>query len=111
MRYVDYGLSVWEREIVESMVPKGAVVDLADLFRMLSESGQLAGLEMQERFYEIGSPRGLRDLESYLRAGDMLRDSPEQLSIARPRDVVAQGESASHRRAIRNHGGLDTMSS
>ena len=58
MRYVDYGLSVWEREIVESMVPQGAVADLADSFRMLSQSGQLAGLEMQERFYEIGSSSG-----------------------------------------------------
>jgi len=26
--------------------------------------GQLAGLEMQERFYEIGSPRGFEDLET-----------------------------------------------
>ncbi len=25
MRYVDYGLSVWERRVVESMVPEGAV--------------------------------------------------------------------------------------
>jgi len=69
MRYVDYGLSVWQRRVVESMVPKGAVADLADLFSVLSESDQLAGLEIQERFYEIGSPRGLSDLEAHLRAG------------------------------------------
>ncbi len=46
MRYVDYGLSVWDRQVVESMVPEGAVMDMADLFGVLSESGQLAGLEM-----------------------------------------------------------------
>ncbi len=77
MRYVDYGLSVWDRQVVESMVPEGAVMDMADLFGVLSESGQLAGLEMAERFYEIGSPRGLKDLELHLRAGDMLGISPE----------------------------------
>ena len=32
MRFVDYGLSVWERRVVESMVPEGAAGDLADLF-------------------------------------------------------------------------------
>lgn len=69
MRFVDYGLSVWERSVVESMVPEGAVVDLADVFKVLSESEQLAGMEMKERFYEIGSQRGLRDLESHLRTG------------------------------------------
>jgi len=77
MQYVDYGLSVWERRIVESMVPKGAAGDLADLFQLLSESGQLAGLEMHERFYEIGSRRGLRDLESYLRADHALANPPD----------------------------------
>ena len=59
------------------MVPQGAVADLADLFRMLSESGQLAGLEMQERFYEIGSSRGLKDLQLYLASGWRSRSAPE----------------------------------
>jgi MurNAc alpha-1-phosphate uridylyltransferase len=77
MRYVDYGLSVWERGVVESMVPEGAAADLADLFRVLSESDQLAGLEMQERFYEIGSPRGLKDLELHLRADRALGIPPK----------------------------------
>jgi hypothetical protein len=72
MRYVDYGLSVWQRRIVESMVPKGTAADLADLLTLLSGSGRLAGVEVQERFYEIGSPRGLRDLDAHLRASDAL---------------------------------------
>ena len=87
MRYVDYGLSVWEREIVESMVPQGAVADLADSFRMLSQSGQLAGLEMQERFYEIGSSRGLENLQSYLAAAgglETLRSALRQPGLEMP---------------------------
>jgi NDP-sugar pyrophosphorylase family protein len=70
MRYVDYGLSLWERSVVESMVPEDAVADLADVFAALSLCGQLAGFEASERFYEIGSPQGLEDLESRLRTGE-----------------------------------------
>jgi hypothetical protein len=42
------------------------VLDLADLLRDLSRSGQLAALEVSERFYEIGSLEGLRDAELFL---------------------------------------------
>jgi hypothetical protein len=72
MQYVDYGISVWQRKIVDSMVPKGAGADLADLFGALSGAGQLAGFEARERFYEIGSTKGLSDLESRLRTGGAL---------------------------------------
>lgn len=72
MQYVDYGISVWQRKIVDSMVPKGAAADLADLFGALSGAGQLAGFEARERFYEIGSTKGLSDLESRLRTGGAL---------------------------------------
>jgi NDP-sugar pyrophosphorylase family protein len=77
MRFVDYGLSVWERQVVESMVPEGTSADMADLFKVFSDSGRLAGLEIHERFYEIGSPRGLRDLELHLRGDDALRTPPK----------------------------------
>ena len=77
MEFVDYGISVWQRDIVDAMVPKGAAADLADLFVVLSGSGQLAGLEAQERFYEIGSPKGLSDLESRLLTGGALGTPPD----------------------------------
>lgn len=77
MQFVDYGISVWQRNIVESMVQKGAAVDLADMFLALSGSGQLAGFAAHERFYEIGSPQGLNDLESRLRAGGALGTPPD----------------------------------
>ena len=59
------------------MVPKGAAADLADLFVVLSGSGQLAGVEARERFYEIGSPKGLSDLESRLLTGGALGTPPD----------------------------------
>ena len=63
--YVDYGLSLLRRDVVEE-VPRGRFTDLADVFHRLSREGRLAGLEVHQRFYEVGSPAGLRDLEAYL---------------------------------------------
>jgi NDP-sugar pyrophosphorylase family protein len=66
MRWIDYGLSVLTRAVVVERVPPGTVADLADLQRDLSASGELAGLEVEQRFYEAGSPAGLRELETHL---------------------------------------------
>ena len=43
--------------------------DLAHLYRLLAQRGLLAGYEVHERFYEIGSPAGLAETDRYLRAG------------------------------------------
>lgn len=64
--YIDYGLSILSRKLVLERIPADGVRDLADLFHQLSVEGRLAGLEVKERFYEIGSQQGLADLESYL---------------------------------------------
>lgn len=65
MAWIDYGLSVLDRRVVEAL-PAGEVVDLADVYRDLSLRGQLAGFEVASRFYEVGSPEGIADLEDYL---------------------------------------------
>jgi MurNAc alpha-1-phosphate uridylyltransferase len=72
MSYVDYGLSVWQSQTVEELVPLGDVADMATLFNTLSRTGRLAGFEATERFYEIGSREGLADLEARLRSGGAL---------------------------------------
>jgi NDP-sugar pyrophosphorylase family protein len=66
MTYIDYGLSVLARDVVLGRVPPDSPFDLADLFAELSERGELRGYEVWERFYEIGSDRGLADLEELL---------------------------------------------
>jgi NDP-sugar pyrophosphorylase family protein len=68
MRWIDYGLSVLTREVVEAAIPPGSVGDLAELMRQLSIAGKMAGLEVADRFYEVGSPEGVHDLERYLSA-------------------------------------------
>ena len=64
MHYIDYGMSVLRREILDGIT--AGVFDLSTLFHELSLREQLAGFEVSQRFYEIGSPDGLRDLEEYL---------------------------------------------
>lgn len=68
MKWIDYGLSVLARNVVADRLQSGAVADLGDMLRDLSISGELAALEVGQRFYEIGSADGLRDLEEYLSA-------------------------------------------
>jgi N-acetyl-alpha-D-muramate 1-phosphate uridylyltransferase len=65
MSHIDFGLSVLSRDIF-SPYAESTVIDLADICRDLSKSGQLAAIEVSERFYEIGSPQGIRDTEAYL---------------------------------------------
>jgi|SRR5882762_6017984 len=65
MSHIDFGLSVLSRDIF-SRYAESTVIDLADICRDLSKSGQLAAIEVSERFYEIGSPQGIRDTEAYL---------------------------------------------
>jgi NDP-sugar pyrophosphorylase family protein len=67
MRWIDYGLSVLTGDVLADRVPAGGRADLGDLMHELSKEGRLAGVEVTERFYEIGSPAGLRDLERHLR--------------------------------------------
>jgi NDP-sugar pyrophosphorylase family protein len=66
--WIDYGLSVLSRDLVAERIPPREETDLADLYRELSRDGVLAGFEVRERFYEVGSPDGLRELEQLLAA-------------------------------------------
>lgn len=70
LRYVDYGLTVLQQDVIADMVPNDEHCDLADVFHRLSVEGRLAGYEVSERFYEVGSPAGLVDLENHLAASD-----------------------------------------
>jgi NDP-sugar pyrophosphorylase family protein len=69
MEWIDYGFAILSRPAVTDRVALGEVADLSDLTRDLSVAGQLAGHEVSERFYEIGSPQGLADLERHLASG------------------------------------------
>lgn len=63
MRHIDYGLGVLSVGALNT-VPRAQVFDLARLYQLLLEQGELAGYEVQERFYEIGSPDGLAEMRT-----------------------------------------------
>jgi len=66
MEWIDYGVSVLTGDVVASQVLAGEPADLADVFHRLSLAGTLHAFQVTERFYEVGSPEGVRDLEEYL---------------------------------------------
>jgi N-acetyl-alpha-D-muramate 1-phosphate uridylyltransferase len=68
MRHIDYGLGVFDRSVF-SAIPAGEVYDLARVYQDLLSAGNLAAFEVQERFYEIGSPEGLRETAEFLKLG------------------------------------------
>ena len=68
MRYIDYGLMICTRRIFEDS-PSDVPFDLADTLETLSRQGQLAGHEVYQRFYEIGSLGGLGELDQLLSDG------------------------------------------
>jgi len=67
MQHIDYGLSLFHSSVFEKH-PEGQAFDLADVMKELVAEHDLAGFEVPERFYEIGSHAGLAELESLLNA-------------------------------------------
>lgn len=66
MHHIDYGLGLLLADALGPW-PRDEVVDLAAVYAGLVRDGQLAGYEVSQRFYEIGSPAGLRELDELLR--------------------------------------------
>jgi NDP-sugar pyrophosphorylase family protein len=65
MSYIDYGLGILRREALDG-VREGEPSDLAEVYEDLVARGELAGLEVHQRFYEIGSPEGLEETRRHL---------------------------------------------
>jgi len=65
MDFIDYGLSLLRNDSIVEKIPAGVRYDLADYFADLSRQNTLAGYEIKDRFYEIGSPQGLADFKTF----------------------------------------------
>ena len=83
LTHIDYGVSAFRKELFQQEV--SLRFDLADLQKELVAQGRLAGLEVYERFYEIGSNKGLEETDNLLRelSGDtksvlLLDEEPTQ---------------------------------
>jgi len=67
MHHIDYGLGAFHARAFQPLQP-GAVYDLAALYYDLLARNDLAAFEVRERFYEIGSVEGIRELSQQLKA-------------------------------------------
>jgi len=65
MHYIDYGLGLLQSAALQAY-PAGELFDLSTVYNYLSLTGELAGYEVFERFYEIGSYQGIVDTQAYL---------------------------------------------
>lgn len=64
MRHIEYGVNLFRKEVL-AMIPEGTPYGLEDLFPHLIASRQLLAYEAKERFYEIGSLRGIEEFRGY----------------------------------------------
>jgi NDP-sugar pyrophosphorylase family protein len=65
MKYIDYGLSILNKNAFDYFIHE-QIFDLSDLFALLSSKSELSAFEVNERFYEIGSKKGIQETEDYL---------------------------------------------
>ena len=66
MVYIDYGANIFGKKVLE-MIPERQFYSLEELFPRLIEMDELLAFEVKERFYEIGSPQGLKEFEEYIK--------------------------------------------
>ncbi len=65
MKFIDYGFLIFSRAALEKW-PKTVPLDLNEPLKALSLTGRLAGLEVFQRFYEVGSHQGIADFATFL---------------------------------------------
>lgn len=68
MAFIDYGVLVFRADALAEF-DKGAAFDLADVQTTLAARGDMAGVEAERRFYEIGTPAGLAETAAFIVAG------------------------------------------
>jgi NDP-sugar pyrophosphorylase family protein len=68
MHHIDYGLGVLTPAAFEPWQDDERPFDLVAVYQRLITNGELAGYEVNERFYEIGSQEGLEETRALLEA-------------------------------------------
>jgi NDP-sugar pyrophosphorylase family protein len=63
---IDYGATALRKDVVRGLAP-GVALDLAPILQKMAGRSELLAYVARERFYEIGSPSGLADLEAHLK--------------------------------------------
>ncbi|MGZ3722969.1 MAG: sugar phosphate nucleotidyltransferase [Bdellovibrionales bacterium] len=65
-QHIDYGISYWKSDYFQKHRPQAEVWDLAQLMSETAARGDMRGLEVKERFFEIGSPAGYQEFQDLI---------------------------------------------
>lgn len=65
MDYIDAGVNFFRKEVL-GLIPRGREIDLNRIQAKLARKRQLLAYETKERFYEVGSPKGLEEFKNYI---------------------------------------------
>ena len=65
MKYIDYGLGILTKKAFKDYKDK-SIFDLESVYQDLITKNELLGYEVSERFYEIGSFKGLEETQMFL---------------------------------------------
>jgi len=98
MQHIDYGLSLFQASVFDNYAADQPF-DLAEVMGRLVREKKLAGYEVPERFYEMGSPAGLAELEV------LLQFLAEVQQVVAQLDVNAIENAATELAAVRERGG------
>jgi len=67
MRHIDYGLTLFKATVFDEWLADRPF-DMAEIMHRLVQRGEMAGWEVKDRFYEIGSHEGLAELDRLLKS-------------------------------------------
>ncbi len=65
MVYIEYGANIFRKQVLD-LIPEDVSYSLSELFPQLIDKKELLAFEVKKRFYEIGSPSGLKDFEEFV---------------------------------------------
>jgi NDP-sugar pyrophosphorylase family protein len=63
--YVDYGITIFNKNYLDR-IDKGWYTNISDLYNFTIINNNLASYVIKERFYEVGSLRGVQDFTKYV---------------------------------------------
>lgn len=64
--FIDFGLMAMRSDWIQREIPSGVKVDLAECLFNISSQGRVVGVETDQRFYEVGSHKGLVDFRDFV---------------------------------------------
>jgi NDP-sugar pyrophosphorylase family protein len=68
MVYINYGLSILRKDALV-FIPPGRPFSQEEFYQVLIDQGQLLAFKVKQRFYEIGSPKGLEEFGMLVASG------------------------------------------